>query len=198
MVRRHSGLEHRRPRALAWLAAWLLWAGAMAPLSAQDAAHEWNPRTGDAWTDRQLADVNAYAARYPDAFVDELVRYFDLPRALAGELIGERRWAPGDVYYACALAQVAGRPCRAALDAWADGHADGWAAIAGSLGIAPRSESAARVRMAFVDSYARWARPIAPDASLAREIRVRERERRRAAAAAAAQQTQHARKRRKD
>lgn len=184
-----------RPRiAAALIALTLLAAASPAAFAQDDVAHAWDPRTGDAWTDARMADVNTYASRYPDAFVDELVRYFDLPRALADDLLGERRWAAGDVYYACALARVAGRPCRATLDAWATGHADGWAPIAGQLGVEPGSAEATRVRMAFVDSYGRWARPLPMDARLAREVRARDRALRREAAAAEAAEKKRARK----
>src|SRR5690606_20329634 len=49
---------------------------------APEAAPAWAPRTGDAVVDARLADINAYAARYPEAFIDELERYFDAPRPL--------------------------------------------------------------------------------------------------------------------
>ena len=154
---------------------------------AQDFAHPWNPRTGDAWTDRQLADVNAYAARYRDAYIDELVRYFDAPRALVTELMVERRWAPADVYYACAIARVAGRPCRAVADIWAQGYAEGWEPIARRMGVAPDSPEAMRLKLGFVDSYAHWARPIELDAELARETRKRAKAKARAEAKAKAE-----------
>ena len=133
---------------------------------AQDFAHPWQPRSGDEWTDARLADVNAYAARYRDAFVDELVRYFDAPRELVEELVVDRRWAPGDVYQACAIARVSGRPCRTVLDAWAEGYADGWEPIARRFGIEPGSPAALRLRQLLVDSYGRWSRPIEPDAAV--------------------------------
>ena len=155
-----------------------------AAAAAQDFAHPWDPRSGDAWTDRQLADLNAYAARYRDAFTDELARYFDAPRDLVTELLVERRWAPGDVYYACAIARVAGRPCRAIADAWAQDYAEGWAPIARRMGIAPGSPEAVRLKLAFVDSYAHWARPIELDAELAREARSRAKAREQAEAKA--------------
>src|SRR5690606_19614160 len=84
----------------------------LAPAAAQDQAAAWEPRTGDAVVDARLADLNRYAARYPDAFIDELVRYFDAPRPLLEELLGKRAATPGDRYYACALARVPGRPGR--------------------------------------------------------------------------------------
>ncbi|WP_344758328.1 hypothetical protein [Luteimonas lutimaris] len=138
------------------LAACLLLAGAA---GAQDYAFAWNPRSGDAWIDAQLADINAYGSRYRGAFVDELVRYHAAPRELVTELVDERNWAPGDVYYACALAQVLGRPCRALVEAWGQSHDEGWAAVAENAGIATRPAAATRLKQAITDSYARWGRP---------------------------------------
>jgi|SRR5690606_11800885 len=144
-------------RALA-LAACLLLAGTAA---AQDYAFAWSPRSGDAWIDTQLADINAYGGRYRGAFVDELVRYHAAPRKLVDELVDERNWAPGDVYYACALAQVVGRPCRALVEAWERSHDEGWAAVAAQAGIERRPEASARLKQLVTDSYARWGRPLA-------------------------------------
>lgn len=147
------------------LHAWLLAACMLlaAPVHAQDDAHPWDPRTGDDWTDRQLADVNAYADRYRDAFIDELVRYFGAPRSLVTELVVERRWAPGDVYYACAIARVLGRPCRALTDAWGRRHTEGWEAVRADAGIPADAAEVDRLRQAFIESYARWDRPIDAD-----------------------------------
>jgi hypothetical protein len=128
---------------------------------AQDHAFEWNPRSGDAWIDRQLADINAYGGRYRGAFIDEMVRYHAAPREFVTELVTERNWAPGDVYYACALAQVVGRPCRAVVDAWGSGHADGWQAVARQVGVANRPDAATRLKQDITASYARWGRPLA-------------------------------------
>ena len=128
---------------------------------AQDYAFEWNPRSGDAWIDRQLADINAYGSRYRGAFVDEIVRYHAAPRDLVEELVNKRNWAPGDVYYACAVAQVIGRPCRAIVDAWGQSHAEGWEQVAMQAGIAKRPDAMARLKQDITGSYARWGRPLA-------------------------------------
>ncbi len=146
----------RAARCAAVLVACLLLSGTA---FAQDHAFTWNPRSGDAWIDAQLGDINAYGSRYRGAFVDELVRYHAAPRELATELVVERNWAPGDVYYACALAQVLGRPCRALVEAWGQSHDDGWAAVAGQAGIATRPDATRRLKQAITDSYARWGRP---------------------------------------
>lgn len=134
---------------------------APAALSAQDETAAPGPGTGDAVVDARLADIDIYAARYPQAFVDELVRYFDAPRPLMEELLDKGRHAPGDLYYACALARVSGRPCRGVLEA-RDAAAEGedWQAVAARLGVQPGGPRATRLRDGMADSYARWARAL--------------------------------------
>jgi hypothetical protein len=148
-------------RALGALACSLLW---IATVAAQEAAPgpatAWAPRSGNAVLDRRLVDINAYAARYPEAFIDELVRYFDVPRALASERLAARRTVPADLYHACAIARVSGRSCRSVLDARDRAPGEGWAALAERLGVLPGSPQAARLEQVFVDSYRRWARPL--------------------------------------
>jgi hypothetical protein len=156
-------LLQRVHRPVARLAAGLLLAGLLSagPALAQEHAFDWNPRSGDAWIDSQLSDINTYGARYRGAFVDEVVRYHAAPRALVTALIDQRNWAPGDVYYACALAQVLGRPCRALVEAWGQSHDDGWAAVAAQAGIAARPDAMQRLKQDLTESYARWGRPAA-------------------------------------
>lgn len=124
--------------------------------------------TGDAWVDRQLADVSRYGARYRDSFVDELVRYHGAPRALVLDLL-ERGWPPGDIYYACALGTAAGRPCRHVVDEYGRGEAPDWQAVGERLGVQPGSPPFERLKQGLVSTYGRWGRPIetapAPDAS---------------------------------
>lgn len=145
----------------------VLLAGALAVSAgaafAQDAPGG-EPRTGDARLDTWLGDINRYGERYPDAFVDELVRYHAAPRALVLELLRERSWPPGDVYYACALAIHIGRPCRAVVDEHERDRASGWAATALRLGLVGGSRSSAleAVKQGFVATYARWGRPPRP------------------------------------
>jgi len=128
------------------------------------------PRSGDAWVDGVLGDISRYAARYPDAFADELVRYDSAPRALVDALLADSRWTPGDIYFACALGQVAGQPCRAVAQRWQHDHALGWVGIAQGFGVAPDSAAYHRLKRGIVLSYARWARPLEVDASLHAEF----------------------------
>ncbi|MGJ7901707.1 hypothetical protein [Lysobacter sp. 1R34A] len=138
-------------------------------VQAQDVAAGWNPRSGDVWVDTWLGDINRYGARYREPFVDEMVRYYGAPRELVGDLLNERRWTPGDVYYACAIAQVLGRPCRYVVDEWDRDHAEGWGAIAQRLGIKPGSAEFHRLKRGFVPTYDRWGRPITIDTELRRD-----------------------------
>lgn len=135
-------------------------AGITAPAVAQDYSISWNPRSGDVWVDSYLGDVNRYGSRYQDPFVNEMVRYYGAPRDLVVELLGTRRWAPGDVYYACAIAQILGRPCRYVADYWGQHHGKGWGAVAQELGIKPGSAEFHRLKKGFVPTYDRWGRPI--------------------------------------
>ena len=119
--------------------------------------------TGDAVVDARLADIDVYAARYPQAFVDELVRYFDAPRPLIETQLKQRDRRPGDLYYACALARVSGRPCRGVIEARnAAAAGAGWQAISAGLGVQPGDARAKRLREGIEESYARWGRPL-PD-----------------------------------
>ncbi|MGH8031961.1 MAG: hypothetical protein ACREO8_06235 [Luteimonas sp.] len=125
------------------------------------AAEVWSPLTGDAWIDRQLADINVYGNRYRSAFVDEVVRYHAAPRALVAELLASRGWLPGDAYYACALAQIIGRPCRAVAALRERASADGWEAIIAAAGVTDHNDVDTRMKQAIATSYRHWARPLA-------------------------------------
>ncbi|MGO1002746.1 hypothetical protein [Lysobacter sp. CA196] len=138
-------------------------------VQAQDLPAGWNPRSGDVWVDAWLGDINRYGARYREPFIDEMVRYYGAPRELVSDLLNQRRWTPGDVYYACAIAQVLGRPCRYVVDEWGRDHAEGWGAIAQRLGIKPGSAEFHRLKRGFVPTYDRWGRPITIDTELRRD-----------------------------
>lgn len=138
--------------------------------SAQDYSFGWNPRSGDVWVDTWLSDVNRYGARYRDPFVDEMVRYYGAPRDLVTGLLVDRRWAPGDVYFACAIASIIGRPCRYVADIWERDHAQGWGEVAKGLGIKPGSAEFHRLKKGFVPSYDRWGRSITLDQQLQRDF----------------------------
>ncbi|WP_101927517.1 MULTISPECIES: hypothetical protein [Luteimonas] len=136
---------------------------------------EWAPRTGDAWLDTWMTDVNRYGARYHDAFVDELVRYQGAPRVLVEELLVDERWRPADVYLACATAVAIGRPCRGVASAFRRDQASGWSGVLTQLEVTPDAAPFQRIKVGLVSSYARWARPITLDAGLRQALSDRER-----------------------
>lgn len=98
-----------------------------------------SPRTGDTFVDTQLGDINVFARGNRDGFIDDVVVSFGAPRYLVQDYYVNRRWAPGDIYYACALARQLGRPCAEILDIYERDHGQGWGAIAKRMGIKPGS-----------------------------------------------------------
>lgn len=143
-------------------------AASIGSAGAQTFSLNWNPRSGDVWVDTQLADINRYGSQYRDPFIDEMVRYHGAPRDLVTDLLLNRGWAPGDVYYACTIAQVLGRPCRYVVDEWAANHGQGWGVVARRLGVKPGSAEFHRLKNGFVPTYDRWGRPVVLDADLER------------------------------
>ena len=152
------------------LALALVLSAAAGSVAAQDYVFSWSPRTGDAWVDTRLGDINDYGYRYREPFMDEMTRYYGAPRDLVSDLLINRRWAPGDVYYACAIAQIIGRPCRYVVDEWGRDHGQGWGVVAQRLGIKPGSAEFHRLKKGFVPSYDRWDRPIVLDRDLERDF----------------------------
>lgn len=129
-------------------------------LHAQDSAADYRPRTGDAWIDRALRDIDDYAARYPDSFVDEVSRYLGVSRDYAQALSAQPGWRAGDVHFACALAKASAHSCREVVQARAKDYEAGWRDVAKGLGVRPGSGEYRRVREAIRASYAHWARPL--------------------------------------
>lgn len=124
----------------------------------QEAAAE--PGTGNAWIDARLHDMDRYAARHRAAFVDEIVRYLEAPRALVDEALAGPGVRPGEVYYACALARASGRSCRTVVEAWQRDPSGGWAGVADRLGLESEATLHPRIRELVAASYRRWARPL--------------------------------------
>lgn len=128
-------------------------------VSADGTAEPYAPRTGDAWVDAHLRDIAVYAERYPDAFADELERYLGVRRNYVLALRLQPGWNGGEVYYACALAQALGQPCRAVVRARTLAGADGWKAVLAR--VQPGAATPPRaVRESIRRSYAHWARPL--------------------------------------
>lgn len=138
-----------------------LGAGQAEAQPAGEAETEYVPRSGDAWIDLQLADIGVYAARHPHGFADEMARYYSVPRDYVEALLEQQRWPAGDVFMACALAQVVAQPCRAVVREWSRDHADGWAGVSRRLQAKPGSAHYRELRRQIRLSYLRWARPVA-------------------------------------
>jgi len=131
-----------------------------AALAEEQQADSYEPRTGDAWIDRHLADINVYAARYPQSFIDEVARYHAVPRAYVESLLQQPGWQAGDVLMACALAQQLALPCRRIVREWSRDHAQGWAEVAARLQSKPDASDYRALREDIRQSYSRWARPL--------------------------------------
>jgi hypothetical protein len=131
--------------------------------------------TGDAWLDGGLADIDVYAARYPDAFAAELERYAGVPRAYVLALLEQPGWGGGDAWFACFLARATEATCRSVVRARTSAGPDAdWKDVAAGFDARPGSEAWTGIRLSLADSYRRWSRPLQPDAALTRALRQRE------------------------
>jgi hypothetical protein len=100
----------------------------------------YSPRSGDVWIDTELGHFNDYGRRDRGYFVDDLVSNYGAPRYLVNELLDKRRWEPGDVYYAAALAYQSRRPLGDVARAYeTEGKGKGWGVVAMRMGIKPGS-----------------------------------------------------------
>ncbi len=111
-----------------------------ASAQAQTVSLNYSPRTGDVWLDTRLGEINTYGRSDPDYFYDDMYSSYGVPRDYVRELYTDRRWAPGDIYYACALAQMLDRPCREIVSDYDRHPGQGWGALAKRMGIKPGSE----------------------------------------------------------
>ena len=134
--------------------------GWVAPSFSQTVDPRYQPRSGDAWIDRHLTDINDYAARYPQSFADEMARYYSVPRDYVEAMLQQPTWKAGDILMACALAQAVGQPCRAVVREWSRDHAEGWAGVAKRLQARPGSARYRELRKDIEATYSRWARPL--------------------------------------
>jgi hypothetical protein len=99
----------------------------------------YNFRTGDAWVDTELGYFSDYGRRDRGYFVDDLVDSYGAPRYLVNELLEKRRWDPGDVYYAAALAYQSRRPLGDVAREFENSKGQGWGVVAMRMGIKPGS-----------------------------------------------------------
>lgn len=122
----------------------------------------YNFRTGDAWVDTRLGEINDYGSRYRDPFIDEMTGYYGAPRSLVTDLFG-KRWSAGDIYYACAIAHILGVPCVNVVHEYERNPGQGWGALAKRMGIKPGSPQFHDLKNGFSRTYDRWGYPVAVD-----------------------------------
>lgn len=160
---------------------------AQVPSEAETAAAQavYAAGTGDAWVDRQLADINTYAARYPDAFTDELVRYAGAHPLYVKALLNDHRWPAGDIYFACVWGRIIGEGCRPWVRARTALPGASWKEVLESRQPPPENLQWRALRHAIVASFDHWDRPITLDSLLKRQLG--DRARRDAAAITAAE-----------
>ncbi|NLF23368.1 MAG: hypothetical protein GX590_09440 [Lentisphaerae bacterium] len=123
----------------------------------------YNVRTGDVWVDARLGEINNYGRRYRDPFIDEMHGYYGAPRPLLVDLLDRRGWAPGDVYYACAIAHALGVPCLDVVHEYDRNPGQGWGAVAQRMGIKPGSAAFHALKRGQVDTYGRWGQTVVID-----------------------------------
>lgn len=116
------------------------------------------------WIDGRLADIDRYAARYPDAFADELERHAGVARDYTLALLVQPGWRAGDAWFACFLGRAAQATCRSVVRSRARADVDATRAdIAAGLDAALITRL---LRPAPADSYRRWDRPLQADPAL--------------------------------
>jgi hypothetical protein len=123
-------------------------------------------RTGDVWVDNRMGEINDYGYRNRDPFVSEMVTNYGVPRPYVEELLVQRKWSPGDVYYACALAHSLGRPCSDVVAERAHDRGQGWGVTAMRLGIKPGSKEFFALKNGVAGTYGRWGHPIKVDSAV--------------------------------
>lgn len=122
----------------------------------------YNFRSGDLWVDTRLGEINDYGSRYRGPFVEEITGYYGAPRSLVDDLF-DRRWSPGDIYYACAIAHILGVPCINVVREYERNPGQGWGAVAKRMGIKPGSREFHALKNGFSRTYDRWGYPVAVD-----------------------------------
>lgn len=135
--------------------------GLAAPSFAQTVGY--NIRTGDVWVDTRLGEINDYGRYYRDPFIGEMTGYYGAPRSLVVELLDQRRWAPGDVYFACAIAHALGVPCINVVREYDRNPGQGWGNVAKRMGIKPGSPAFHALKRGTAATYGHWGYPVKID-----------------------------------
>lgn len=98
-----------------------------------------NLRTGDAFLDARLGDINVGVGGNLDGYIDDVVVHYGAPRVVIQELVVERHYPPADVTLIAGYAQALHVPVTQVADTYARHRGQGWGAIARELGVKPGS-----------------------------------------------------------
>lgn len=141
----------------------------MLPLSAKVAVN-YLPRTGDAALDANLVALDEVARSSQAEFIDSMVSELGSPRYLLRDYLEKKRWAPGDVYCACAIAYEMQRPCAQVLREYDARRAQGWSAYARELGLLPGSAGFAALKERVSKAQGRMMPLQAPDPAASQDV----------------------------
>ena len=104
-----------------------------------DYAYDFEPRTGDAYFDACLGDINAWGSVDLELYVDEVVISTGAPRRYVEEYVIERRYPPADVWMIAEMSRVSGQSFSSVATTYSANRTEGWGAMAKRLGIKPGS-----------------------------------------------------------
>ncbi|MFT3807184.1 hypothetical protein [Arenimonas sp.] len=139
------------------------------PLAAKVATN-YLPRSGDAALDSDLIALDEAARASQSALIDAMVSELGAPRYLLREYLGPKRWAPGDVYCACAIAYQLQRPCLDMLREYEPRRSEGWSAFVRSFGLLPGTSGFDVLKERIGKARARLAPAQAPEASMKQDV----------------------------
>ena len=100
---------------------------------------DYSPRSGDAYFDELLSDMNVFYVDDPEWVQEQIAYETQIPRVQVRSYIVERNYAPADVYMIGELAQASGKSFGDVASAYDANRSQGWGALARSMGIKPGS-----------------------------------------------------------
>lgn len=100
--------------------------------------------TGDDEINQHLSEVNAYAKAEYQFFKKDLSLKFGISTREIDRYVYDEKVRPGDLYYACTMANVTGSSVNDVLVLYKEKH--GWGAVAQEYGIKPGSKEFHRLK----------------------------------------------------
>lgn len=135
-------------------------AWASAPTQTPEMTLAYRPSTGQPALDAALPDINHYAERHPDAFLDELEWFAGAGRKDMAAWLAVPGHQAADLFLGCHLAAVRGQSCAVLMQAFDAAGEEGWAAVARTLEPRPDRAQWQQVAQRLRDACRRWARPV--------------------------------------